>query len=112
VVELEDDLVLVVVGTARPEDVRAEVAREPGACGRDPRDPLFELFLASLLHPPRRHRRNRRIVGSDRIPAFQRLAQEFNPGKLACNRTLLNPTSAGSTTRRRKNTSTEGLEAA
>ncbi len=43
-VEAEDDLVLVLVGTARPKDIRAEVARGSGGGSRDPHGPIFELL--------------------------------------------------------------------
>jgi hypothetical protein len=109
VVELEDDLVLIVVRAARPEDVRAKVAGEFGGSGRDPGDPLFELLLAPRLHPPRCYRRYRRIVGTGGIPVFQRLAQKLNLDKVAGNSLLLNRTfTEPATQQRTKNKETTG----
>ena len=104
-VELEDYLVLIVVGPARPEDVGAEVARKLAGSGREPGDPLFELLLVPRLYPARCHRRDRWIVRSDGIPMFRRLAQKRNPDNVAVNCFLLNLTFTEPATRQRaKNT--------
>lgn len=104
VVELEDDLVFVVFGAARTDDVRTKITGKPVRRRENTGDPLLELPLTARLYAPRRYRRDGWIFAFSGISMLFELVQERYSNGSYRNTVLLNPKPSPETTRQRAKT--------